>query len=78
MKLGMIATHKISGFKGVVTGRAEYLTGCVRYQLTPEGIDKDGKPLESYWFDDTSIIEVKKSSGKGGPDHDPEPRKNAP
>ncbi|EPN30018.1 hypothetical protein A245_46208, partial [Pseudomonas syringae pv. actinidiae ICMP 19096] len=35
IELGKKARDKISGFEGVITGRAQYLTGCDQYVLSP-------------------------------------------
>lgn len=50
IQLGSTATDIISGFRGVATGRATYLTGCDQYLLSPQ-LDKDGKQQLSAWFD---------------------------
>ena len=56
-KLGNTYVDIISGFEGICTAKASYLTGCDRSQLTPKALDKDGeKPAESYWFDDTILV----------------------
>lgn len=54
VKLGSVAKDRLSGFTGVVTGRHEYLTGCNKIDLTPTGVDKDGQPHKSQWFDEQS------------------------
>lgn len=55
IKLGVKATDVITGFTGIITGRAEYLTGCIQYVLCPP-VDKDGKLRESEWFDENRIM----------------------
>ena len=45
-KLGDEAKDKVSGFKGIVTCVAQYITGCDRYMLTSKKCGDDGK-----WFD---------------------------
>lgn len=77
IKLGCTAEDKVTGFRGVVTGRVEYLTGCNQVLLTPK-VDKDGKSVDGAWFDEqrvtvdreTSVIELDNSAGKG-PDKAP-------
>lgn len=49
MKLGVTARDKITGFEGVVTGMAYYLTGCHQVLLQPAM--SEGKWVESHWFD---------------------------
>ena len=54
IELGVIARDKITGFGGIVTGRAEYLTGCVQYMVTPP-VKKDGSYAESGWLDEDRL-----------------------
>jgi hypothetical protein len=51
VKLGDRARDKISGFTGIVTGKCEYLNGCVQFLLRPEKLDKDGKRIDGEWVD---------------------------
>ena len=54
--LGKIGTDKITGFTGVITGTASYLTGCDQYCIQP----KCGEKLDAYpganWFDEGRVI----------------------
>jgi hypothetical protein len=60
-ELGWIVKDKISGMKGVVTSRTDYLNKCVRYGITKTGTDKEGKPFEAAWFDEDQLELVKKT-----------------
>lgn len=53
IKLGVKARDKITGFEGIITGRAQYITGCDQYVLVPPV--KDGKVGDSQWFDEGRI-----------------------
>ncbi|HLC04803.1 MAG TPA: hypothetical protein VJK02_17345 [Anaerolineales bacterium] len=53
VKLGDKAKDSISGFKGIVTGKAEYLNGCVSF-LVEGDVDKDGKTV-NHWFDEQRL-----------------------
>lgn len=55
--LGERAKDKITGFEGVITVRCEFLTGCNRYCIQPTEL-KDGKPVESIYFDEAQITIV--------------------
>lgn len=44
---------KLSGFKGVVTGHADYITGCDQYLVQP--FCKDGEFKEPRWFDESRL-----------------------
>jgi hypothetical protein len=53
IELGQKAQDKITGFEGIITGRAQYLYGCDQYCIVPPA--KDGKISESQWFDEGHI-----------------------
>ena len=48
--LGMKVEDRVSGFKGTVTSVGFDLYGCIQAIVNP-GVDKDGKPADSHWFD---------------------------
>jgi hypothetical protein len=48
--LGKRAEDRVTGFRGVISSVSFDLYGCVQAVLNP-GIDKEGKPQESHWFD---------------------------
>ena len=50
---GIRVRDKITGFEGAVTGRADYITGCNQYLVSPEMDGKDFK--ESRWFDEQRL-----------------------
>jgi hypothetical protein len=54
IELGIYAEDVISGFKGYITGRVTYITGCDQYLLSPR-IDKDGKVADTRWVDENRI-----------------------
>lgn len=54
--LGSKAKDKVTGFTGIVTGHAKYLTGCDQYLLNPECEDP-GKYPEGKWFDENRLAE---------------------
>lgn len=53
-ELGKEAKDKITGFKGILTVRCEFLTGCNRYCIQPTELIS-GKPVESMYFDESQI-----------------------
>ena len=77
-ELGITAKDKITGFKGVITGRVQYLTGCDQYLLCPP-VDKEGKPGEACWYDENRIERVgkKKPICLDGPDDSGQDKKGA-
>lgn len=50
IKLGVQAKDKVTGFEGIVTGAAQYLSGCNQFVIQPPM--KDGKFEGSHWFDE--------------------------
>lgn len=80
IQLGNEARDKITGFTGIVTSRAEYLTGCTQYGLTPP-VAADGQVRASEWFDEGRIevtgVGVAKADvagvANGGPQRDRAP-----
>jgi 4-hydroxy-3-methylbut-2-enyl diphosphate reductase IspH len=56
--LGDTARDEITGFEGVVTARAHFLTICDRLVLQPKTLDKDGQPQKSAGFDVTRVALV--------------------
>ena len=52
IKLGNKVECKVTGFKGIVTGRCEYLNGCVQYLIRPKvkKTDKETYP-KGTWID---------------------------
>lgn len=70
--LGSMVRDQMTGFSGVVIGRAEYLYGCVRVQVQPTGL-LNGKPIEAEWFDEQRL-DAESPAISGGPQVDPEPQ----
>lgn len=60
IKLGMTVKDKITGFKGVVTGTCQYISGCNQCLVVPK-VGKDGDSKDSHWFDEQRCIQVGKS-----------------
>jgi hypothetical protein len=52
LKLGDRVRHRVNGFEGIATGITEYLQQCRQILVTPEKLDKDGKVLDSHWYDE--------------------------
>lgn len=51
IQLGQKVQDKITGFRGTVTGRCEYLTGCHQVLVAPP-VDKEGKHVDAQWYDE--------------------------
>lgn len=59
-ELGIEVEDIITGFKGLIICRTEWLTGCPRYSVQPK-MGKDGKIEEARSFDENQL----KVTGKG-------------
>ena len=59
LALGDRVKDRITGFRGIVVCRTEWLNYCNRYTVQPEVL-KDGKPVESIAFDEGDLVVVKK------------------
>lgn len=51
---GVYVEDRITGFKGVITARADYLTGCNQYFVKPP-VDKEGKHVDGEWIDEHAL-----------------------
>ena len=65
IKLGDKAKDKISGFKGIVTAKSEYLNGCTRILIESMGLQESGIPVEAQWFDDVQVETIKSGAFAG-------------
>ncbi len=78
IELGVKARDKISGFVGTITGRTQYITGCMQYVLEAES--KDNAKPEVQWVDEDRLIVIDapkispEPAGRGGPHPTPPAR----
>ena len=54
IRLGVQGRDKVTGFAGIVVGRAEYLYGCLQYAIAPP-VGADGKIGDTHWFDEGRV-----------------------
>jgi len=59
-ELGIKVKDVVTGFKGILMARAEYLTGCNQYLVLPT--PKSSKTIypDSQWFDEGRLRKTKK------------------
>lgn len=78
-ELGKEAKDLVTGFKGIILCRMQWLTGCNRYGIQPK-MGKDGKTEEIKYFDENQIAITGKGvelgltqtqRGTGGPQPNP-------
>lgn len=58
IKLGDKVKDVITGFEGIAIAKAEYLNGCIRFEIKPEKL-KDSKTTEAEWIDIQQLKVVK-------------------
>jgi len=82
-ELGDEVRDIITGFKGIITSRTEYINGCVRYGVQPQTL-KDGKTIDAEWTDEKQLKLVKSKrieiepERTGGPAAAPRTDRNPP
>jgi hypothetical protein len=74
--LGHNARDRVNGFQGIITGVADYLSGCKQALVEPTTL-KDGLPQESRWLDvqrliigDAPMVDLDNGNTPGGPSRD--------
>ncbi len=71
VELGQKVKDTLSGVKGTVVGRTEFLFGCVRVMIQPMG-EKDGIPFDAFFVDEPQVEVIgKRSAPKVAPAHGP-------
>ena len=79
-KHGISVKDAVTGFSGVITGRADYITGCNQYLVSAKSKGSGIGVLE--WYDEDRIvllkakpIVIKIGKKNGGPVSFPAPKK---
>jgi len=52
ISLGSLVCDNITGFEGIAVSRTEYLFGCARMGVQPEGLTQNNKPFDEEYFDE--------------------------
>lgn len=55
-ELGAHVKDIVTGFKGAIIARSEFLNGCIRYIVAPTKLDKDGSPIKEEHFDEAQLV----------------------
>jgi hypothetical protein len=66
-ELGDRVRDRVSGFKGIVTSRTEYLNGCQQYGIDPPADSVTGKMNEGYRIDGQQLELVDKGLNQTEP-----------
>ena len=64
-KLGEELKCIVTGFKGVVVARVQYLNKCVRYGIQPTELDENGETREWTYFDEEQLEPVDEEEQEG-------------
>jgi len=56
VRMGVEVKDRVTGLRGIITGKTEYINGCVQWLVKPP-VDKDGKLVDGCWID-TIQLEV--------------------
>lgn len=64
LELGWEVKDVITGFKGIIVGRAQYITGCNQYCIQPIDKKKTAEKKDSIWFDENRLETVKEQDLK--------------
>lgn len=57
---------KVTSLQGIVVVTSVHLNGCIRYGVQPQEL-KDGKPVDSQWYDENDLTLVKAGVVEGIP-----------
>jgi len=57
-EVGVEVKDLVTGFKGIIVTRSQYLTGCNRYGVQSKKVPKEGKPADWVYFDEDQITEI--------------------
>ena len=56
IEMGREYKDKITGFRGICTGKAEYISGCSQVLITPKV--KKGEGTKAEWFDEQRLEQI--------------------
>lgn len=59
IQLGDKVKDSVTGFTGIAVGVTNWLHGCSRVIVQPEGVTKEGKTYENQSFDEPQLIIIK-------------------
>lgn len=54
IRMRIEAQDRVTGLRGIITGKTEYINGCVQWLLKPK-VDKDGKLVDGCWIDTVQL-----------------------
>ena len=60
-EIGSKVKDKVSGIHGIITGRADYISGCNQYMVQPDCTKqqtKDNTKSDAMWFDELRLEQL--------------------
>lgn len=66
-ELGEKVKDTITGFKGTVTARIDYLNGCLQYCVEPK-VGKEGKMEKHHYIDEGQLVSIEPRSTRAKKD----------
>lgn len=57
-ELGQAVKETVTGFQGVIVGRADYLGGLIRYGVQNLKLDENNDTTKEEWFDEGRLLKV--------------------
>ena len=58
IKLGSKVKDFVTEFEGIAIARCVYLNNCIRIEVQPKGLTKDGKVFDSTWIDEGQLVNI--------------------
>lgn len=55
---GVHVRDTVTGLKGIIDTRAEWLNGCLRYSVQPKMKKADKETPKSYWVDEAQLEQI--------------------
>lgn len=60
--LGSKVKDSVTGLEGIAIARTQWLHGCVRISIQPQGLDDKGAPKPSHTFDEAQVETVEEKA----------------
>lgn len=58
IELGATVRDTITNYKGIATGRSDYLHEAPEVRVTPQALDNRSQPVQSHWFPEGRLVRI--------------------
>lgn len=58
IELGATVRDTITNYKGIATGRSDYLDEAPEVRVTPQALDSRSQPVQSHWFPEARLVRI--------------------